>query len=433
MNKIFAASLLAAGLCTQALAASDADVDTAFEPYKKGFPTFPGLSVGTVINKDNVDQFKDALDAGMYMVVKNGWYQIKVGETLSFPNPKGYVEATRKNLNKTKLGGKTGEIEGFAGGRPFPEEPSASDPRAGEKVAWNFKYGTNWGDNAAIYPFYWKYRNMSTGQLERTIKFNFHLLNFKHRTDHAPMPEITPNPANLYRAIYAQVLEPQDLKNTQLLIQKYEDDTKFDDAYLYLGFQRRVRRLAAGQVTDAFLGSDLMIEDFEGYESRVSDMQWKFVGTKNLLMPYYKHNDMKLTDEFKDPDGYRYVSFTGQGECFPDITWQLRKVHIVEAVPVNPAHPVSKRVMHFDAQVYGASRTLVYDRKGELWKSWTIGKAHPDFHLPINKGTGVAIDDAFSMVDVQAKHCTTGQFKGQVDPKLSPANLFQVQNMRGGN
>lgn len=433
MKKILAASLLAAGLCTPAFAASDADVDNAFEPYKKGFPTFPGLSVGTVISKDNVDQFKDALDAGMYMVIKNGWYQIKVGETLSFPNPKGYVEATRKNLNKTKLGAKTGEIEGFAGGRPFPEEPSTSDPRAGEKVAWNFKYGANWGDNAAIHPFYWKYRNMTTGQLERTVKFNFHFLNFKHRTDHAPIPEVTPNPANLYRAIYVQVLEPQDLKNTQLLLQKYEDDTKFDDAYLYLGFQRRVRRLAAGQVTDAFLGSDLMIEDFEGYESRVSDMQWKFVGTKNLLMPYYKHNDMKLSDEFKEEDGYKYVSFTGQGECFPDITWQLRKVHVVEAVPINSNHPVGKRIMHFDAQVYGASRTLVYDRKGELWKSWTIGKAHPDFHLPINKGTGVALDDSFSMVDVQAKHCTTGQLKGKVDPKLSPANLFQVQNMRGGN
>jgi hypothetical protein len=433
MNKLIAAGLLAAGLCTQAFAASEADVENAFEPYKKGFPTFPGLSAGMTINKDNVDQFKDVLDAGMYMVIKNGWYQIKVGETLNFPNPKGYIEATRRNLGKTKLGEKVGQIEGFAGGRPFPEEPSTSDPRAGEKVAWNFKYGANWGDNAAIHPFYWKYRNMTTGQLERTVKFNFHFLNFKHRTDHAPIPEVTPNPANLYRAIYVQVLEPQDLKNTQLLIQKYEDDTKFDDAYLYLGFQRRVRRLAAGQVTDSFLGSDLMIEDFEGYESRVSDMQWKFVGTKNLLMPYYKHNDVKLSDEFKEDDGYKYVSFTGQGECFPDITWQLRKVHIVEAIPVNSNHPVSKRIMHFDAQVYGASRTLVYDRKGELWKSWTIGKAHPDFHLPVNKGTGVALDDSFSMVDVQAKHCTTGQFKGKVDPKLSPANLFQVQNMRGGN
>ena len=46
----------------------------------------------------------------------------------------------------------------------------------------------------------------------------------------------------------------------------------------------------------------------------------------------------------------------------------------------------------------------MYDRKGELWKSWTIGKSHPDAHLPVNKGTGIAIDDAFSLVDVPTKH-----------------------------
>ena len=89
--------------------------------------------------------------------------------------------------------------------------------------------------------------------------------------------------------------------------------------------------------------------------------------------------------------------------------------------------------MYLDAQVFGASRTMIYDRKGELWKSFSIGKAHPDFHLAVNKGTGIALDDSFSMIDVQSKHCTTGQFKGQVDQKLSPATLFQVQNMRGAD
>ncbi len=53
--------------------------------------------------------------------------------------------------------------------------------------------------------------------------------------------------------------------------------------------------------------------------------------------------------------------------------------------------------------------------------------------MPINKGTGIAIDDSFSMIDVQSKHCTTGQFKGQVDAKQNPPKLFQVQNLRGGN
>ena len=425
---------MATGLLLAATGVATAQTsDDTFFPYRKGFPTFPGLAAGTVINKGNVDKFKDVLDAANFKLINEGWFEMAVGESFDFPNAKGYVEATKKNGGSTKLGGKVGELAGYVAGRPFPEEPVTSDPRAGEKVIWNFKYGINWGDSAAIYPFYWKYRNAKNGQVERTLKFNFHFTNFTGRTDHAPIPAILPNPGGLFRGIYVQVLEPQDLKNTQLLIQKYQDDTKFDDAYLYLGFQRRVRRLAAGQVTDSFLGADLMIEDFEGYESRVSDYKWTFLGTKNILMPYYKHNDMKLTDEFKDPTGYKFVDFGGKGGCMPNITWQLRKVFELQGEPINPSHPISKRVMYMDAQIYGASRTMIYDRKGELWKSFTIGKAHPDHHLPINKGTGIGIDDSFSMIDVQAERCTTGQFKGQIDPKLSPPNLFQVQYMRGGD
>jgi hypothetical protein len=423
---------LFAGLSAAAHAATEAELEKSFFPYKNGVPTFPGLTPGLVITKANVEQFKDALDLGMYQVIKNGWVEVKVGKTTSFDLDTHYVEATRKNLGKAKLGPKTGDIDGFVAGRPFVEEPSASDPRAGEKLAWNFKYGINWGDNATITPFYWKYRDLQSGKLEKTLKLSFGFLNFKHRVQHAPVPEVTPNPSNLFRGIYMKVLDPQDLKNTQLLIQRYEDDQKMDDAYLYLGFQRRVRRLATGQTTDAFLGADLMIEDFEGYNGRVADMKWSYKGTRDILMPFYNHNEMKLTNEFKETDGYQYVSFTGQGQCFPDITWQLRKVYVLEAVPVGPS-PIGKRVLHVDAQVMSINRTLIYDRKGELWKSWTIGKSHPDYHLPINKGTGIAIDDAFSMVDMQAKHCTTGQFKGQVDPKQVPPAMFQVQYMRGGD
>lgn len=425
--------LALAGLAASAHALTDADIESAFNPYKAGFPTAPGLSAGTVISKANVEQFKDLLDPANYQMIKDGWYEINVGPTFDFPNAKGYIEATRKNAATVKLGAKSGELDRYVAGRPFPEEPKTSDPRAGEKLAWNFKYGINWGDNAAIYPFYWRYRNANTGQVERTIKFNFHFLNFKHRNDHAPIPEVTPNPSELFRGIYVKVLEPQDLKNTQLLIQRYANDLKIDDAYLYLGFQRRVRRLATGQTTDAFLGSDLMIEDFEGYNGRISDMKWTFQGAKNILMPYYKATEVKRTEEFKEPDGYKFIDVGGKGNCMPTVGWQLRKVYVLQAEPVVAGHPISKRVMYLDAQVFGASRSIIYDRKGDLWKSFTIGKAHPDFHLPVNKGSGVALDDAFSMIDVQNKHCTTGQFKGQVDVKLNPPSLFQVQNLRGGD
>lgn len=428
-------SLLLAGLAGAAFGATEADVEASFNPYKNGMPSFPGLKAGTVITQANADQFKDALTPGMYRMLKEGMFEMKVGATTQFRPNKAYIDATLKNLNKTKLGEKPGEISGYVAGRPFPEEPDLKDPRAGEKLAWNYKYGINWGDGAVASPFYWKYRNMKTGQVEKTIKYDFHFLNFMHRVKDAPIPDITPNPSGLYRAIYVKAHEPQDLKNTQLLIQRFEDDTKLDDAYLYLGFQRRVRRLAQGQVTDSFLGSDLMIEDFEGYNGRITDMKWTYKGTKNLLLPMYNHDELKLADDMPpEPDGYKFVNFGGQGNCFQDVTWQLRKVYVLEAAPVNTNHPVSKRVFYMDAQlgnVNGANE--IHDRKGELWKVFSVGKTHADHHLPVNKGAGIGVDDSFSMVDLQSKHCTTGQFKGQVDAKKNPPSLFQVQNLRGGD
>jgi hypothetical protein len=427
--KIAAASAVAL-LAQAAHAVTEAELDDAFFPYKKGMPSFPGLKAGMVINKSNVDQFKDILSPAHYKLVKDGWYEIPVAETFDMPLPKPFIDATRQNADKVKLGN---TIEGYISGRPFPQQPSASDPHAGEKLAWNFKYGLNWGDGAIVYPFYWQYINANTGNVERTIKFEFHFLNFMHRVSNPPIPNITPNPSAFYRGTYVKVIEPLDLKNTQLLLQAYEDDTKRGEAYLYLGFQRRVRRLATGQTTDSFLGSDLMIEDFEGYNGRVSDYKWKFIETKSVLMPYYKHNLMKKDPVFKDPDGYAFIAATGKGQCMPDITWQLRKVHVLEGRPAEAGHPVSKRLIYLDAQIMTPSISTIYDRKGDIWKAFTIGKAHPDFHLPVNKGSGIPLDDSGSMVDLQANHCTMIRFRGEIDPAKNPATLFQVQNLRGGD
>ena len=410
---------------------SDEQVNQSFYPYSASPPSFDGLKPGMVIDQTNLAQFKEVIDPAFYHFIEQGWTSIQVGETTSFDLHENYIKATAEGYQSVQLGENLGEIIGWKAGRPFPQEPSTDDPRAGEKLAWNYKYGYNWGDSAAISPFYWKYRDMESGKVERTIKFNFHFLNFMGRVIQEPTPEITPNPSELFRSIYAQVLAPDDVRNTQLLIHRAADDLKRDNSWLYLGFQRRVRRLATGQVTDAFLGSDLMIEDFEGYNGRISDMQWTYKGTRYMLMPFYNHNGLKLdTETHEDDEGYQVVAFSGQGGCFPDITWQLRKVYEVEAVPNSDAHPLEKRVHFMDAQTFTIPRTISYDRKGTLWKTFTIGQAHPDHHLPANKGSGVSIDDAFSMIDVQAKHCTTGQFKGQVDPKLSPPEMFTVQHLR---
>jgi hypothetical protein len=227
------------------------------------------------------------------------------------------------------------------------------------------------------------------------------------------------------------VKEPFDLANTQLLINRYEDDTQRDDAWLYLGFQRRVRRLATGQITDAFLGTDLMIEDFEGYNGRVTDYEWSYGGTRNLLLPFYYHNEMPLAAEpAGDPDGYRFIDVHGRGNCFPKVTYQLRKTYTLIGKPKDPNHPIGKRVINLDAQTFTMATLTVYDKKGEMWKWFPIGKAHPDHHLPVNKGKGVALDDYAVLIDVQAQHCTTLQFKSMITDVENQPSLFSVQNLR---
>lgn len=426
-------ALIALGLMTSVCHAdvTQDDVAYSFSPYADGFPSVSGLEEGVVINQGNVDQFKDYIDEGTYKFIKQGEYEITVAKPIDFKLHEKYIEASLNNTN-VKLGA-DGNLKNYVNGRPFPYKPRQDDPDAGKKLIWNFQYGRVWGDLGCQHPFIWEYKSMPDEKLERTIVFDkscFQRRAFKTTFD--PVPETLPNPDQLYRAIYLRVAEPFDLKDTQLLLHKYKDDTKRTNGWLYLGFQRRVRRLATGQVTDAFLGSDIMIEDFEGFNGRISDFDWEYLGEKTLLLSMWNYAEIpdkgrKYVDE---ASGFKYVDFKGQGNCFPDAPWMLRKVYIVKGSPKDENHPLSHRIHYIDAQTNEMPVNLIYDRKGDYWKWFNIGWGHVDHHHPSNKGTGAMIGDTASLVDVQAKHCTTLHFNGRVGADLADDNDFSVQQMR---
>ncbi|HKY21348.1 MAG TPA: DUF1329 domain-containing protein [Vicinamibacterales bacterium] len=417
---------------------SDSVIEASFFQYKNGGPNVPAVKPGMVIAKDNVESVKEYLNPSMFMFIKNGATTLKVAETFDFaPSPK-YLEATRKN---TDVGFEAnGNLKNYISGRPFPKEPDLKDPQAGVKLAWNYQYGRVWGDLGCINPFIWDFKNYETGKVERSIVYDkFCLKRYAFKTTDEPVPEATPNPSGLYRGIYVRVASPNDLKDTQLLIHKYKDDTKTLDAWLYLGFQRRVRRLPTGQLTDAFLGTDIMIEDFEGYEGKVGDVTWTYKGTKMMLTPFWDRSkvpDKGKQHTIKTPEGgtWEFTGFTGKGGCHQAAPFQLRKTYVLEGVPKDPSHPVSKRIHYMDAQTSELGITEIYDRKGDLWKEFIIGWVHPEKGAdPLAAGSGADIGDSFSMIDVQAGHCTTGFFRGQVRPDLTPDSTFSLQNMRGSS
>jgi hypothetical protein len=195
---------------------------------------------------------------------------------------------------------------------------------------------------------------MEKDKIERTLTMYGAILRYKHRHSHQPIPELESNPSQLFSALYLLVKSPQDIRNTQLLIHRAESDSEDEQAWMYLNTQRRVRRISTGQKTDAFLGSDIMIEDFLGYNGRIKDMEWKLLGSDELLLPMYGHNQLDLGSQEADQEGYKDIVFAGKGSCFPDVTWQLRKVYHLEAIPKDSRHPLSKRHYIFDAATNGS-------------------------------------------------------------------------------
>ena len=394
-------------------------------PASAASPTIPP---GTIVNSDNVGDYPGVLDETLIELIQNGFYAIEVVESEPLPPHPDYLSGTEEHAANVSLGAGAGDLIGYVSGRPFPAQPAGDDPRAGDKIAWNMRHAFT-GDSGVISPFYWQYRNMRTGKLERELSFAAKGLKFKHRIMMDPIPELPNNPAEIFNGLYLQVLSPPDLRNTQLLIHRLEDDTKQEQGWLYIGTQRRVRRLPTGQNTDAFLGSDIMIEDFLGYNGRIMDMAWRYIETKTVLLPFYRHNDLELSER-SHIDGYHFVDFTGKGQCFPKIKWQFRRAHVVEAVPKWEQHPLSKRLYYVDAETYLPAYGRLYDRGGKLWKFAIAGYSHPDYHIEQNKGSHVPIIDVVSMIDLQAEHCTTLQFRMEVNAQDSKPSEFTVQALR---
>jgi len=422
-----ASSKLALGIITTVILsanvalAGDFDFDTAQIQEMAPPP-------GTVINAANVAQYKQILDPDIADLIAKDWLSIPVGEPVSFDPHPNYVAATQKYGGQAQMGEGAGALQNYTAGRPFPGELSTDDPRAGDKLAWNMRYAFA-GDSGAIPEMYWGYRDMRSGQLERTLTFSASAMRFRYRHVVEPTPDLARNPYDVYNAITLTAEDPADVGGTRLLMFYNADDNADEQGWMYIPTLRRVRRIATTARTDSFLGSDLMIEDFLGYSGRIKDMTWHFKGSSFVMLPMYRHDQVELSSLKAAHGDYHFVDFNGKASCFPKVTWQLRKVWVIEGSPVRADHPLSKRFFYVDTQTSFPVLGKTYDRGGLLWKIGMAGLAHPDYHLPENQGSGVPLLDTSTMVDLQNMHCTTLQMMAVINPKSVKQKDFEPSEL----
>ena len=420
----FVSSWLASALCWSAFAAPLNS--EFFPPLDSGASAL--LAAGTVIDESNLGNYSQWLDATLAELIGEQKLTIELGPGLDIPVHPNYRAATQQHRGATAIGDAPGALVGYAGGRPFLQLDS-SDPQAGLKAAWNMRYSYA-PDETETEQFNWQYRDMRKDNIERTLEMYGAILRYKYRHTHEPIPALENNPANLYTALYLQVKAPQDIRNTQLLIHRNEVDSATEQAWMYMSSQRRVRRLATGQKTDAFLGSDIMIEDFLGYNGRIMDMDWRYLGSDEMLLPIYGHSQLTDWQQPADDSGFQLIEFAGAGHCFPNVTWQLRKVHHLEATPRDPGHPLSKRHYIIDAATFAPLLGRIYDNAGKLWKLTVAAASSSALHRPESAAWQGLMTEAVGMIDLQAEHCTTLQLKSRIATSPLRNRQFTTQHMR---
>ena len=76
-------------------------------------------------------------------------------------------------------------------------------------------------------------------------------------------------------------LSPANVRNTAYMSHNWDDGNKEDDSWLYLPALAKVKRIAAGDKSNAFMGSDFTYSDINGIE--IDDWEYVFVKENFLL------------------------------------------------------------------------------------------------------------------------------------------------------
>jgi len=110
---------------------------------------------GTVLSAANIDslyedtfeghKIKDLLTEKMEWRIRESGLQMPLVHSQKVEMDAKWIARSQSNVGQASLNEKTRQVEGWQGGMPFPNVDE-KDPKAAEKIIWNWYYGNPRGD-----------------------------------------------------------------------------------------------------------------------------------------------------------------------------------------------------------------------------------------------------------------------------------------------
>jgi hypothetical protein len=97
------------------------------------------------------------------------------------------------------------------------------------------------------------------------------------------------------------------------------------------------------------------VEDHAGFNGRIHAHTWQYKGEQVVLVPGI----------FKG----KTPTFGGKNDWYPMVSWELRKVIILDVTPKENNHPYGKRRLYIDRQTFSVLYGFIYDDNGDHWRT----------------------------------------------------------------
>jgi len=295
--------------------------------------------------------------------------RLEIQATTQFKPHQVYVEASAAHYGTARLAA-DGALQNYVAGRPFDPVlfEQATPEEAGLMVAWNHVHRWQYYGwlNEELTMYYIQPASSGRNQLrpgfsggghiDRYISLSYQRVYLSHL---AMLPETgykidLNDGGDYFFKDHMLFHEPFDVKGTEFVIERASDPHELDQINSYLPNERRVRRLSAKERADRFMGTDMTMDDFEGFSGQILHYKWRYLGSRRLL----------AVVDSKGPT----VAFFGPKSRIANDVWQLRPTYAVEIVSIWQDHPYSSRILFIDAETYNVTNNIAFNRDNQMWR-----------------------------------------------------------------
>ncbi len=334
------------------------------------------VKVGDFITADQGAKVKDLVPPGTYWRVTHGM-SMKITKTDRIEWPPPYREATEKYSAQVRLSPDHRSMVGFVAGEPFPLI-DVNDPYVATKIMWNNTFRPMWSDDvdARYFGCHMVYEEKNAAFFERdfTLVGHYMIYNLVGRTEVEPLPMDPDYKLSNRMSLMAlhPVLAPAESRGAGLIRYRYQDPNRGDDSWTWIPQSRRVRRLS--EIMMSHGGKNQFYpDDYEGFSAKNENYDWKFLGEKEMLGAV---NLSQVPGSVCPTDG-------GGSVCPAE--WQMRHVFIVQGIARRDRvkeELYSKHVVYLDSEVDVVLTHDSYDKRGELYRTFTNWLTYRDRTVP---------------------------------------------------